>query len=1239
MAGTRLKELSKRVKFLKDKNIDIGMKWSTSKRYENRVNELYDRSVRAVVGVPRRTTSSENFNKRASRVYEEARENNIDPGKWSARSKAHVAKLEEMISDKKEKEEERRREEESRRREEVRRREEARERERRRKVAARRELKLVGKAAKKVADGSKSAHFTIRYNDLDTFLQEVINYKLKYSGLWFTMRKGDHWVSLKNVSTIEQLRKGFHVVEEAKHGGSDPICSLKSLDTESGDFEFWVDRPRRKVRGERRNKEPGWFAYKHLTDLDLKHLAVYTEEELRDDSIPKYKQGCLIETLKYYGIEDPRVGVMVGRFVPKCMLGEVAKVLDVVIRLRYVTDDNRIEQSMYPRNSKVNCGKRIIDIGCCCDHYFPNVEVDVTETALKNYEKVKDLREWNRVYRLDKNGRVKDRVTKGKVQAVKVIQLMKTHNLLAPLEVADGVLKYLSFEEGEKQVTSDKLYCGDDDCVFVNPEEQRRKELCDKLGAYDNKGNMDLENEEVNAALSRWKSLKASKQARKVMVFYDVETTTDGDHLPYCCAANICYVGYEDFEEELEGGLVSFRGRNCVREMLEWVSGIVFDLKSKESAEHRRYVDDGGDGDLFPWGKVKFMAHNNKYDQSFLYEYVRVMSMIKDKTSTMEFQSSITDRKGEPFKLVFQTRDSAMYMMCTLNKFASAVGLSQSKEVMSYGAFTRDAVFDANEADGVARRMPVRRMLDNIKSDYEDIGVLRDIMLENIEKWGLADEAYKSTGMVDAIEYSRRYCEIDVEILSAAVMKLRDMLFEVSYVDLLNHLSIAGYANAVMISRGVFDGVYKITGLPKFFISQAYVGGRTMTLWNEIFNVFKKTCPMDANSLYPKGQVDLLGYLYGKPKVLLEEQLNMEFLSTVDGYFVEIDITKVGKKRGFPLWSVKEPETGVRNWTNDIIGKHVVDRFTLEDLVEYQGIEFSVLRGYYFDEGRNEKLSQVVNDLYERRQAIKKHPDKEMARLEITYKLILNSGYGYTGMKSITHKHKVYYDTPADPEVVAKAMNRNASSWVERVSIPGGGVMLKLSNPDHKQYNSVHCASEITSRARRVMNRVMCLAEDISVNIYYQDTDSMHMDLDGVDRLGEAFEDKYGEELYGKKLGQFSNDFGAEDKYSDRGIFLGKKMYMERIRTEGSSEVEHHKRMKGIPQELLNSGDAVALYESLYNGQKKEYNLLDAKLGFKKRKDMTYTTIEEFKRVVRAPGVRRNIVTEDGFICPQPVAC
>ena len=58
------------------------------------------------------------------------------------------------------------------------------------------------------------------------------------------------------------------------------------------------------------------------------------------------------------------------------------------------------------------------------------------------------------------------------------------------------------------------------------------------------------------------------------------------------------------------------------------------------------------------------------------------------------------------------------------------------------------------------------------------------------------------------------------------------------------------------------------------------------------------------------------------------------------------------------------------------------------------------------------------------------------------------------------------------------------------------------------------------------MNEVMCLAEDLGINIYYQDTDSMHIEHDKINLLADAYRKKYHRELIGEDtIGCFHNDF------------------------------------------------------------------------------------------------------------------
>ena len=131
-----------------------------------------------------------------------------------------------------------------------------------------------------------------------------------------------------------------------------------------------------------------------------------------------------------------------------------------------------------------------------------------------------------------------------------------------------------------------------------------------------------------------------------------------------------------------------------------------------------------------------------------------------------------------------------------------------------------------------------------------------------------------------------------------------------------------------------------------------------------------KLADFDACSLYPNAMA-LLGYLMGLPKVLQPDQLNYDFLQSVDGYFVKIRITKVGKHKQFPLLN-KISMDKVRQFNNAMVGEMVyVDKNTLEDLVGFQHVEFDVVQGYYLDEGRDNKVHEIIDKMYNKRKEMK----------------------------------------------------------------------------------------------------------------------------------------------------------------------------------------------------------------------------------------------------------------------------
>ena len=51
----------------------------------------------------------------------------------------------------------------------------------------------------------------------------------------------------------------------------------------------------------------------------------------------------------------------------------------------------------------------------------------------------------------------------------------------------------------------------------------------------------------------------------------------------------------------------------------------------------------------------------------------------------------------------------------------------------------------------------------------------------------------------------------------------------------------------------------------------------------------------------------------------------------------------------------------------------------------------------------------------------------------------------------------------------------------------------------HFEY--VHCGVEINEQGKRIMDKVFSCADDCDIKIYHQDTDSIHLNYEDVDKI------------------------------------------------------------------------------------------------------------------------------------------
>ena len=237
----------------------------------------------------------------------------------------------------------------------------------------------------------------------------------------------------------------------------------------------------------------------------------------------------------------------------------------------------------------------------------------------------------------------------------------------------------------------------------------------------------------------------------------------------------------------------------------------------------------------------------------------------------------------------------------------------------------------------------------------------------------------------------------------------------------------------------------------------------------------------------------------------------------------------------------------------------------------------------------------------------------------------MNSCYGKTIEKPINRDWK-YIHNPIEAEKYAL---RNYIRIVDRVKINDSNInAFKVKKPIDQHFNFSLLGIQVLSMSKRIMNEVMCLAYDLGCHIYYQDTDSMHIEVDDLNKLKEGFYNKYQRDLIGGNLGQFHSDFTSDEgqenvKYAIESYFLMKKTYIDKLQLEDDS-IAYMTRAKGITKNARYAranesynGNVMEMYKALFNGEEIEFDLTKGQPQFEMNKDMTITNRINFLRKLK----------------------
>ena len=1096
-----------------------------------------------------------------------------------------------------------------------------------REVEAKRQREKVKKENKFIREVVKHANFPkedIRTFDLPRaevmreILTKLVNNK---NDLYLRIGNISYPLNLEFINKmINNINSGEYLVEYA-YGyvrSSDEQAVFKLMN--SSTFSLIAYSNVSNKVNKKKKKGGGFFKYNHnIKGLDLTDYQI----SFSGDDFKIYDDSCFIQAITKF-FEKNNIDAkskisrvksqMTSRVLTTYAMETIAKELEVSISIK---DEREIKGKNSTRLDIKNQGCELtIPLGIVDKHYILIEEVPITKYALTNYEKLQDVDRWNEVYRSG-NKRSKDR-------------FMNSYDVIAYMFKNPD--KYLT-ELTPNQMLATIHY---DTAMNIDVYDVNDKDCRDVK--YVPRGFDKLK--ETKAKKDRFGNITKQVIDQEIICYFDFESTTDrgkkhttergADYMNRAKQMNKLLKENKEKPNSHKAYLVVFKtnlmkeakcieGKFCGKRMLQEVSR------------------------LHGYKPIRFIAHNVKYDFQFLYEHLYQVSKIQRGSMLL---SARGDFYVDNHKVNFNFVDSYSFITTKLCKFPEMFGFKGEKEIMPYGLWNSHTIDK--------RHILLTDCVEYCNNQIESMNIGRDVSIEEKEEYfqsfvnkakewdclSYGEDGYGKS--VDIMKYSKMYCIVDVEILQKGYEKFREWINEVCELDINNYITLPSVADAYMKKSDVYKDCCEVSGSQLQFIQKCMVGGRTMTRNNKPYiwtgNKKKQLDDLDAVSLYPSAMKRMGGYLMGKPKVLNDK--TYDFLQRVDGYFVEITITKVGKNYAFPLMSYVNKD-GIRLWTNDMVGKKMwVDKFSLEDLIEFHKIEFEIDKGYYYDEGRNDKIGEIITHLFKTRRKMK---DQNNA-IEQVYKLLMNSAYGRTLLKPFEDE-KVYVSEKRFKDYCI----RHYDSIKQTQPLHDNSYEITQQKPIIEHYNLAHIGVEVLSMSKRIMNEVMCLGEDIGVEIYYQDTDSTHTPVEDIPRLKEAYFKKYGRELEGDEMSQFNCDFKSKKLkkkwkelnpdgdfdtdariVSEESVFLGKKCYCDKLIIQGDDDgkiygVDNHIRMKGVSEDAIadklheDDIDPIELYTQLHDSKLIEFDLScrGKKACFETMEDGTMTTREVFGREIQ----------------------
>eukprot|EP00965_Chrysotila_dentata_P063992 2119820-Pleurochrysis_carterae.AAC.1 len=226
----------------------------------------------------------------------------------------------------------------------------------------------------------------------------------------------------------------------------------------------------------------------------------------------------------------------------------------------------------------------------------------------------------------------------------------------------------------------------------------------------------------------------------------------------------------------------------------------------------------------------------------------------------------MSDSVFRPKVVNLYLKDSFKMISSPLRDFAKMFKLENvQKEVMPYDLYTREFVY--GEMEGICDWDYILQNSGIHFTDYDDLKA-------NLHKWSedcviISEDDYKV--YYNMLNYSRRYCEMDVQVLKKGWNVFRKLTQKALQMDVNAYVTISSLGDAYLCEQGCYEGVFELSGVVQRFCAEATVGGRVMCGHNTRHHHTSDQPALadyDANSLYPSAMIRLpRGLPVGAPKI------------------------------------------------------------------------------------------------------------------------------------------------------------------------------------------------------------------------------------------------------------------------------------------------------------------------------------------------------------------------------------